>query len=457
MKKRALRTTTSLFISLALVVTAAVAPTAAAQNEKKNKKDRKDKQAAAAVLAIESLNGTRYKMASTAMAKRVTRIADAAEDQFTNDGAPALDAPAHTDLQQVYVASTAMPRKLLGKQAKDYPEGTAGSFYGADAAWDKGAPAIFVAAKMAAKRPGGAGGQQLEIGVDGDTANPVQVGSADDTLAGLERFSLSGIFNNGAWSSGSTDVSGRAPGEAIEWYNTTSGAFGYYDTKRSTYYAIVPRTDDAAHVTVAVRSSTDQGEVIDRLELPGGGTLVDFKAAAGGFDGKAGLEPLTCRALETFSSESSDPTPTDPAATIIRYTAGVTAGTEAEAAAAMLAPTLDTSGLVGILLSEVGAEAAPLEVEAELAQVQGVDAVTLTMEVPAGQWTFEPAEGAQITLPNGEPLIDHGSLTGSAGVLTGPGLDGVVSGDPSCGWDDFEFPDEPEESASETDAAEPEA
>ncbi|MEA2025729.1 MAG: hypothetical protein U9O18_03460, partial [Chloroflexota bacterium] len=60
------------------------------------------------------------------------------------------------------------------------------------------------------------------------------------------------------------------------------------------------------------------------------------------------------------------------------------------------------------------------------------NAVSLTFEAPAGQWSFALADETELLTPAGESIIDHASLTGRAGVLTGAGLDGLVSGDPSC-------------------------
>ena len=58
------------------------------------------------------------------------------------------------------------------------------------------------------------------------------------------------------------------------------------------------------------------------------------------------------------------------------------------------------------------------------------------MEVPAGRWTFAPSDGDALLTPAGEALIDPATLIGRAGVLTGEGLDGLVSGDPACArWD----------------------
>lgn len=429
MTTRALRVTVSLMLTMMLVLAASASPSLGAKADKK-KTPKKDPEPAPAAV-IEVLKGDKYRMANSKMADRVVRIEDGKSDQVTNEGDAVPGAPAYSDLEAVYVAATKMQRKLLTKMAKDYPAGTAGSFYGADADWDTGQPAIFVAAQLTAKRPADATGQQIEVGVDGDAASLIQVGTSNDPYAGLERFSLSGIFNNGSWTSGSTDVSGREPGAAIELYNTTSGNFGFYDPKRATFYVMVPRAKDAQSITVRLRTSTPDGEVIDQLELPAGGAFIDLTDADGGFSAGAGLGPLTCRALETFSGSSTDSAPVDPDATLIRYTAGVTSA-EAATADELLAPAIAAVGTLPMLVTEVGTDAEPLEVEAQLALAPGIDALTLTMEVPAGRWSFTPAEDAQIKLPNGQSLIDHRSLTGSAGVLTGPGLDGVVAGDPTC-------------------------
>jgi hypothetical protein len=72
-------------------------------------------------------------------------------------------------------------------------------------------------------------------------------------------------------------------------------------------------------------------------------------------------------------------------------------------------------------------------VEAELAVSAQQDTVSLTFEVPAGQWSFALAGGTKLETPTGEPIIDHASLTGGAGLSTGPGLDGLVAGDLCAG------------------------
>ena len=184
--------------------------------------------------------GRQERMANTSMAGRLTRIADAGADQILGDGSPVLDAPAWTDIQAVTVAPSQMKAKLLSTMASDFPVGTMGAFYGAQADWQKGDPGVFVVVKMGDRLPRGAQGQQVEVGIGGSGATAIGADSWADTRAGVERFSLSGLFNNGAFASGMTDVSGRQPGVAVDYYNTESGVFGFYRPKTATWYLIDP-------------------------------------------------------------------------------------------------------------------------------------------------------------------------------------------------------------------------
>ena len=185
---------------------------------------------------IASITGRQERMAKTSMAGRLTRISDAGGDQVLADGSPALDAPAWTDIASVTVAPSKMPAKLLSAMASDFPVGTLGAFYGAQADWQKGDPGVFVAVKMADRLPQGVQGQQVEVGIGGSGATAIGADSWADTRAGVERFSLSGVFNNGTFASGTTDVSGRQPGDAVEYYNTDLGVFGFYQAKTANWY-----------------------------------------------------------------------------------------------------------------------------------------------------------------------------------------------------------------------------
>jgi hypothetical protein len=263
----------------------------------------------------------------------------------------------------------------------------------------------------------------------------VQAGTRDDTRIGVQRFELSGLFSNGAYATAATDVGGRQPGEDIDYYNAESGVFGFYSPRRSTWYLIVPRAGDTDVITVSVRSSAGVGEVVDRLELPGGGHFIDLNGAAGGWGGKTGLPPLSCRSLEAYSAAGGSVDLGDPESTLVRYTAGVDGTVSAQDAARLLGPAIEAKGTVPVELTAVGSDAAPLTVDGELAVSPAGNAVSLTFEAPPGQWRFALATGADPRTPAGESIFDHSTLTGTAGVLTGPGLDGVVAGDVSCAAD----------------------
>jgi hypothetical protein len=380
---------------------------------------------------IESAKGDKYRMANTKMADRVTRFADATGDQSLSDSSPATEAPEWSDIVSVTVAPTRTPAKLLTKMAKDFPDGQPSAFYGMDADWQKGDRAVFVAVEMAGKLPRDAAGQLIEVGLDGDGATPVQAGAADDPRLGIERFSLSGLFGPGPYDSGTTDVAGRAPFEDAQMWNTEAGVFGFYDRKRGTWNLIMPRPSDAGSVTVVVDSYTEGGRVIDRLELPGGGHFVDLDDPTGGWGRKTGLPPLECRSLETFSTDPGVAL-SDPEGALVRYTAGMEVGADPDAVAALLEPAIDRLGATPVLLTEVGSADEPLIVEGELALEPGMSAISLTFEVPPGQWSFALADESELATPAGESMVDHTSLTGGAGVLVGPGLDGLVAGDLSC-------------------------
>ena len=108
-------------------------------------------------------------------------------------------------------------------------------------------------------------------------------------------------------------------------------------------------------------------------------------------------------------------------------------------------------GPVEVTLTPVASEAEPLTVEGDLTVLSQMNVVSLTFEAPAGQWRFALA-GDELLTPTGEAIVDHLALTGTAGVLTGPGLDGFVAGDLSCAVDGSEAapvldPDEPDDAA----------
>jgi hypothetical protein len=387
------------------------------------------------VAVISSVSGDRVRMAKAKVAPRVTRIADATSDQTAQDGAPVEDAPAHADIEAVYLAPIRVPSKLLTRMDEDHPRGAADTFYGLDADWSSGDRGLFVAVELADGRPSDAV-QQVEVGLDGDAAGPLEAGSAADTRAGVERFSLSGTFSDGSASSGTTEVSGRRSGEAIDYYNAESGVVGFYDGRQRTYYLVVPRSADVGSVAVTLRTMTDAGEVVDRLDLPDGGHLVRLDDPAGGYEGEGDSGRLGCRSLETFSASAGLGPLDDPDGTLIRYAAGADPSRPADEDEALLAALDGYGETVPVTLRSLDEGAEPLTVDARLSRAPALDAFTLTMEVPAGRWAIEAAADAELRTPSGEALVDAGSLLGQGGVLTGRGLDGLVSGDPTCArWD----------------------
>jgi hypothetical protein len=398
-------------------------------------------------VVIATIPGGRYKMARTKVASDVTRIVDAAGDQRTLDGSPASGAEPWTDIAAATVAPVKVPGKLVTRMFEDFPRGARGSYYGSDADWSKGDKAVFVAVELAAERPGGVV-QQVEVGLDGDRAGPSQAGGAADSRAGLERFSLSGTFSDGSESSGTTDVSGRLPGGAIEFYNASSGVFGFYEAKSQTYFLIMPLTSDATSVTVALRSVTADGEVIDRLALPGGGHFISLDDATGGWDAQAGSPPLACRSLEALPvpAEAAAGTATEPGVSRIRYAAGADPALDVAESRALLGALDDAGETITLSLTPVvaaeGSDDDPdaganggtsrLTVDAAVSRAPGLGAFTLTFDVPPGTWQVDVVDGEALVTPAGEALVDTSSLVGSGGLRTGEGLLGLVAGDPAC-------------------------
>ena len=423
MTKTALRLAATTALVVTLLSTGTTASVLAAKGDKK---------ADPPPGPIGTVKGNKIKMAGAKVADHVTRIADAVGDQVKVDGSPAIDAPAYSDLAAVHVSPIKVPQKLLTKMEDDFPRGAVGAFYGADADWSKLERAVFVAAELGKKRPKDPAGQQVEIGLAGDGASPVQVGAFMDTTAGIERLSLSGLFGDGTESSGTTDVSGRTPGDPIEFYNTESRVFGFYDPGKATYFLIMPLRGDNEAVAVTLRTSTDHGVVLDRLELPSGGHLVDLGDPAAGFDQKGGSPPLGCRSLETFSGGSGVVSLDDPAATLIRYSAAADSTLDAAAAQEALSALDDYEDSIPLMLTRLDSEEAPFTVDADLTKAPALDAFSVSVEVPPGAWSFSVPEGIELLSPSGEALIDHTALTGQAGLRTGEGLDGFVSGDPDC-------------------------
>ena len=381
---------------------------------------------------VETINGQKYKMADAVIGDRLTRITDGTGDQVYGDGTAATDAPKWSDISRVHVATAKTPAKLRSKMAADHPPGATDAFYGNIARPLVDERIIFVAVEMGRKLPANAKGQLVEVGLAGAAATPVQVGTNLDTRAGVESFSLSGLFRNGAIATGDTNVLGKEPGADLgdsDYYGEDSGVYGFYRPKNATWYLAIPREGTAA-INISVRTTTDAGQVIDRVELPGGGHFIALQDPTGGFRQNADVSALTCRAIETFSGEGGELELSDIDATLIRYTAGVDASLGQRKRAELLSEASDAVGPVSVVLTPVGSDDEPIAVDGELTVVPEGNAVQLSFEAPAGQWLFALAD--ELKTPSGELVVDATSLTGPAGVLTGPGLDGLAAGDLSC-------------------------
>jgi hypothetical protein len=435
---RSLPALVSLALGAALLATTVSAPAMAAKGDrKKDRQQRAEEPAPAGV--ISTVRGDRYRIGRAKVATRLTRITDEESDQVTADGSPLPDAPAWTDIVTVTHAPFRFGEKMARSVKNAFPRGSNGTYYGPDADWSVGDRGRFVMVELAEPRPDDTISQLIEVGFDGNAAGPLQVGSSTDTRAGVEIFTLAGRFTDGSEAAGTTDVSGRAPGDQIAFYNARSGVFGL-DAGEGRYQFLLPEPGDATAITVSVRSTTDQGEVIDRLELPDGGHLVPLDDPGLGFKAADGALPLGCRSISTAAAapSSEDNGVDGEATTMISYRVGVgvdpDTGEPADAAQAFAA--LDGMDSVPLQAQRLDIEEEPVVVDGRLSLAPALGTLTLTIDVPPGTWSFAPVEPEALTTPAGEALIDHRTLTGRAGVRTGEGLVGFVSGDPDCGlWD----------------------
>ena len=301
---RSLSALVSLALGAALLATVVGGPALAAKGDRKDQR-RQPAEDPAPAAAIGTVKGDRYRIGKAKVAGKLTRIRDASGDQLAADGASVADAPAWTDIAAVSMAPFRFSRKMQRSVQNAFPRGSRGTFYGPDADWSNGDTGRFITVELAEARPDDVVSQLVEVGFDGASAGPVQVGSATDTRAGVEVFTLGGRFSDGSEVAGATDVSGRAPGDPIDFYNARSGVFGVYDRGKKIYNILLPVPRDARSVTVSLRSTTDQGDIVDRLELPGGGHLVPLSDPGLGFKAADGAVLLGCRAIATFSSAAA--------------------------------------------------------------------------------------------------------------------------------------------------------
>ena len=172
-----------------LVATSLAGPALGAKGGRKNQRERRAEPATPTAV-IATVKGDRHRLARAKVARQLTRIRDGTDDQLTQAGEPSTGAPAWTDLLAVYVAPFRYSEKLHRTVLNSFPRGSAGTFQGPDADWSVGDRGLFVIVELAEPRPGDLISQLVEVGEDGADAGPVQVGSATDTRAGVEVFTL---------------------------------------------------------------------------------------------------------------------------------------------------------------------------------------------------------------------------------------------------------------------------
>ena len=172
-------------------------------------------------------------MAKAKVAQRITRIADAAADQVTADGAatdgrtrrtrtsrPSTWRPSGCRGSSSRACTTTIRAARWAPSTVPMPTGRRST---GPSSWPSTWPTSGPRESSSRSRWASTVAAR----------SPLQAGGASDTRGGVERFSLSGTFSNGAESSGTTDISGRLPGEPIEYYNAGSGVFGFYDDRAS--------------------------------------------------------------------------------------------------------------------------------------------------------------------------------------------------------------------------------
>ena len=423
MTTRPIRLTISLALSTALLAGVAGASLAGQAEQEQAAAD--DEPAA---VSVERVKGKRLKVAKAKIAKNWTRFNDPVGDQVTRDGSPALGAEPWTDLVEVNVVSADAAVKMLRILAEDFPPGTARSYYGAEADWRAGQDAFFIIAKTEQRLPRDAEGSvQLIVTFDGDAAVPLQPNDPLGLYAGAEQFSISGLFDGGTWDSGTTTLDGWQRTDVMPFYNGLSRDMGYYDRKPGAFVHIARLPRDATAATITLRANGPGGEYFDSVELPSGGRFIGTGDPAWGLKLAKGAMPLVCRSVETLSAGSAGAEDVEPGSALIRYTVGWEDGSDVADQVVALGDGVDVA-LTGPAMPEEA-----LIVEAAVSVAPAGDAATFTVVVPEGQWLVSPVSADDLVTSNGQSLIDLRPLTGSAGVLTGAGLDGFVAGVEHCG------------------------
>ncbi len=300
---------------------------------------------------------------------------------------------------------------MLRKLAEDYPPGTAGGYYGADADWKKGDDGFYIIAKTAAKIPNNPDTDvQLIVTFDGPDGVPHEAGSLLGPYRGAQSFSISGSYPGQDWASGTTTLTDWDGISPIPFFNGPSRDMGYYDSKRGviTHIARVPKGATAA--TVTLRAAGPNGDVFDELRLPTGGRFLGLDSAAWGLNLKKSGKPLACRALATYSAGAAEAAEVAPGNSIIRYTVGWSQGPDISSELSAL------GGTVELALTAVGSEDAPEPIDASVVVDTTSDSATFSVEVPDGQWLLSATEDAPLQTSGGQQMVDLRPLTGAAGA-----------------------------------------
>jgi len=420
MTKQPIRAALSVALAAAVMSTAAAAVTAAeAQTEATTDPT---------ATKLERVKGIKLKVAKAKVTKNWVRFKDPEGDQVTRDGSPVSGAEPWTDLTTVHVAHADAATKMLRVLSEDYPRGTANTYYGANVDWRSGQDAFYIVAKTAAKLPRDIeGGVQLIVTFDGEEAVPLRAGGLLGPYDGAQTFSLNGPFEGGVWQSGTTDLGEWEQSEPIPFYNGPSRDMGYYDRKTGTFNHVARVPKGATSATVTLRAEGPDGEIFDELRLPSGGRFLGLDSTAWGLKVRNKGIPLACRSVEVLVGGSEGAEDIDVGSYAVRY---AVSWLEDEKLAAQVAALGDTTQ---VALTAVRSGEEPTLIDAAVAFDATTNSATFTVPVTEGQWLFASPPDASLQTAGGQSLIDLRPLTGSAGLLTGAGLDGFVAGDERCG------------------------
>lgn len=377
---------------------------------------------------LESVKGNKLRIAKARAAKEWARFKDPVGDQITLAGGELTGAEPWTDLTEVNVVRAGAATKMLRVLGEDYPPGTVGGYYGADADWQSGQDAFYIIARLDAKIPTDLDADlQLIVTFDGPDGVPLDAGGLLGPYMGAQTFSLSGPFPGRGWETGTTNLAEWDGTSPIPFFNGPSQDLGYYDFKSGSILHVARVPKGAASATVTLRAAGPNGDIFDEIRLPSGGRFIGLDSPDWGLNLKKGGVPLVCRSVATFSAGSEGAEDVEPGMSVIRYTVAWPAGEPIGNELAALGDTVE------LALTSVGTEGAPENIQAVVAVDAASDSATFSVQVPDGQWLLGATETTPLQTAGGQALVDLRPLTGIAGLRTAPGLDGFVAGDPTCG------------------------